>query len=167
MTQVVVLQDSWITFFEKDSLFSILVPTEMKYKEQLVETSTGDYFLNSLYLESDIDSSENYLYLINYHEIQEGLYSPDTSMMNEEFLQVMAEDLAANISGELLYTNPVHASTWSALDYRINFRENELNLKGKLIITPTHLFVLQVYSTKQYTLNTNRDKFLESFRLLN
>lgn len=159
-------QSTWVEFVNEDNLYSVLVPKNMKSSEKYIETSTGDYLLRSDYVTSTIDESENTLYLINYHEVQSGLFDEDSLENNRTFLESMAEDIASSMDGVVMYSHPTHDPEWMSLDYRINYKGDTLNMKGKLLLTKTHLFSLQAYSEKQYALNRNREKFLNSFRLL-
>jgi hypothetical protein len=159
-------QSTWVEHVNADNLYSVLVPQSMKSSEKYIETSAGDYLLHSDYVASSIEETENTLYLINYHEIQTGLFAEDSIENNTAFLEVMAEDIARSMDGEVMYTNPIRDELWMSLEYRINYNDNQLNMKGKLVLTKTHLFSLQVYSEKQYALNRNREKFFNSFRLL-
>lgn len=159
-------QSSWVEHVSEDKLYSVLVPQYMKSSEKYIETSTGDYLLRSDYVSSSIEDSENTLYLINYHEVQSVLFAEDSIESNTDFLLDMVEDIAMSMGGEVMYTNPIIDPSWISLEYRINYGDDQLNMKGKLVLTRTHLFSLQVYSEKQYALNRNREKFLSSFRLL-
>jgi hypothetical protein len=161
-----VTQSDWTVFTDEEHLFSVLVPGEMQFREQYIETTAGDYLLQTVYTETALDSLENYLFLINYYRVQDDLFSADSSSLNIDFLQLTAADMANGMNGELLYTHPVHSQDWTSLEYRVQFQGDEFNMKGKMYLTPTHFFSLQVYSTRQYALNTQRDRFLNSFRLL-
>lgn len=159
-------QGNWISYTDQENTFTILAPGAMQTKEKMIETSTGDYLLNTVFLESNIEETENYLYMINYHEVGDDLYHTDSLNLNLDFLTTMAEDITMNMGGKLLYTNPVSDDKWTSMEYRVSFKDEKYSMKGKLILNNTHLFSLQVYSTKQYALNKNMDRFLQSFRLL-
>jgi hypothetical protein len=161
-------QSGWPTYIEESGLFAVLVPGNMKAKEKMIETATGDYLLQSVYHQSDLDSTENMLYLINYHKIQEDMYVEDSLEQNEELLIQMATDMSSSLQdAKLLYTNPTTGLDFSSVEYRITYGKENQNLKGKFILNRTHLYSIQVYTTKDKALNRNMDLFIDSFRILN
>lgn len=161
-----IAQDQWIGFTDNDGIFTLLIPEEMQFKEQLVSTQTGDYLVKTYYLQSAVDSTENFLYMLTYYNVDQELYSVDSSQANIEFLQQSVKDLALNLEADIMYTNPQSADLYSAIDFRMTYDEDKLALKGKMVLNPSYFFTLQVHSTRQYALNTNMDLFLKSFRIL-
>jgi hypothetical protein len=157
---------SWQVYTDPDSLFSILTPGEVQSKEQLITTETGDNVINSVFYTSSVDSTDNFIYLINYQKLTEDLYLDDSLDVNYEVLDLFVQDIGANLNADLLYVNKSFQHEYPALEYRMQYGESLNQVKGKLILTRTHLYSIQVYTTKQYSLNKNMEKFFNSFFLL-
>lgn len=153
----------WLSYYNENGRFHILVPSEPELKERMVATATGDVLINSVIVRSAIDSTDNFLYIINFHDLEENLYSYDSSELNKDFLEIIANDISETLKADPLYINHTNVSAFPAIEYRMSYGEDEKQVKGIVILTPKKMYSLQVFTSKQYTLNKNMERFLESF----
>jgi len=167
LTGLLQLPFTWIEYTSPDMDFAILFPVEVQEKEKILATTTGDILINTAYAISELDSTENFLYLVNSHNLHSGLYSMDSLQSNYDFLQLTVDDISKGLNGEIMYSNQCFQDSFPAIEYRLSYQEGQLQLKGRIFINQERLYSLQVFTSKAYTLNKNMDYFLSSFKFTN
>ena len=135
--------------------FKCQMPSQPETRESIAETSAGDVLVNTIYCVSSVDSTDNYLYLINYHLVPQGLFTHDSMEMNYEFLEEMLNDLIISLDGEILYSNRTYLKKYPVIEYRMNLQNEEKQVKGRLILTADNFYSIQVFTTKQFAGNWN------------
>lgn len=160
---ILISQPNWFKYKSESPEFSVLFPSEPVKKEKYIKTDIGQTFIRTLYLQSDVDSTDNYLYLVNYYEFDNSIFEGDSAISKETYLKLSLDEISENLSGEILYSNTDHFRKCPSVIYRVNMDDNGTAMKGKLVLTQKYFYSLQVFTQKQYSLNKNIDKFIDSF----
>ncbi len=166
MGKPVFAQVKWQTFDSKEPSFSVSMPGTVRLMEKGVSTPTGDFLLHTVYTESSVDSTGNFLYLVNYFEAEDIDFSPDSSFNAYIFLEDFLDNIKAQVDGTLLYSHRDQFDQNPVLEYRLNYRDDLLSMKGRILQVGQTIYSLQVFSDKKNSLNRNMDSFLHSFRLI-
>ena len=154
-------QSSWTVFKSEYPAFSISFPTKIYHKEKIISTEIGEVQLNTVYSISSVDSTDNELYLLNYYKIDDRMFLGDSAVTKEEFITSTIDEISKEIGGKVLYANNSIKDNIATSTYRLE-GENQ-SMKGKMVLTKNYFFSLQVFTQKQYSLNSNMDNFLSSF----
>ncbi len=161
LTLLMLLQSNWIVFDSKDPAFKISFPTEIQQKEKIIETDIGGIEVKTVFAVSSVDSTENDLYLLNYYKLDKNIFEGDSAITKKDFFDETINNISNEINADIIYSNKNINDKISIATYRI---ENEKTaMKGKLVLSQGYFFSLQVFTVKQYSLNKNMDKFLNSF----
>ena len=156
-------QPNWFKYKSETPSFSILFPSDPKEKEKYIKTDIGETFIRTVFLKSSVDSTDNYLYLVNYFEYDQNIFQGDSAISKVEYLDLSLLGIAENMNGEILYSNPEDFRNCQSIIYRLNMDENKTVMKGKIVISDKYFYSIQVFTQKQYSLNRNIDKFIDSF----
>ncbi len=167
MGKPVFAQVKWQTFDSKEPSFSVSMPGTVRLMEKGVSTPTGEFLVHTVYAESSVDSTGNFLYLVNYFEADDIDFTPDSSFNAYIFLEDFLENIKAQVDGTILYSHRDQFDQNPVLEYRLNYRDDLLAMKGRIIQVGQTIYSLQVFSDKKNSLNRNMDSFLHSFRLIN
>jgi len=159
-------QVKWQTFESKEAAFSVLLPGVVKVMEKMVATPAGEFLVHTAYTESALDSTGNFLYLVNYFEAQNIDFSPDSSFDAFIFLEDFLENIRASVEGKILYSHRDHFDKNPVVEYRLNYQEDVLQMKGRIILAGQMMYSLQVFTDKKNSLNRQMDTFLRSFKLI-
>lgn len=158
-------QSVWSNFSSVDPAFSVEIPGLVQRKDRIVKTDLGEFNITTYFSVSSTDSTENNLYLINFFEISEELFTGDSTVSKEEFLSVMVDNIREELKTREIYRNSVPDNEAPYITYRFENEENSQAVKGRVMIRNNFLFSLQVFTRKQYALNKNMDRFINSFYL--
>ena len=156
-------QSVWSNFSSVDPEFSVEIPGKVQRKDRIVKTDLGEFNIITYFSVSSPDSTENHLYLINYFEISEDLFLGDSAVSREEFLSTMVDNIKDDLKTREIYRNSFSDPEAPCIIYRFENDQNSGAMKGKVMIRDKYLFSLQVFTKKQYALNKNMDRFINSF----
>jgi len=156
-------QNTWSLYNSESPQFSVLLPKEPIETEKLIQTDIGETEIKTIYFSSDIDSTENSLYLINYYEIDQIIFFGDSALTKKEYLKHAIEGIAKSLEASVLYANYSDFNECKTVIYRLDIDTDKKVMKGKLVLSGNYFYSLQVFTTKQYSLNRNMDKFIDSF----
>ncbi len=154
---------NWISYADKESAFTAYFPAKPVTKEKIIRTDIGETMINTVFLASAPDSTQNSLYLLNYYKLDEIIFFGDSAMTKQDYLLNTLNNIKDNLNAELLYSNPTTDKGCPTVIYRLELQKGDKVMKGKLILSNSYFYSLQVFSTKKYSLNKNMDKFLDSF----
>ena len=152
----------WRIFNSEEGNFSILTPGPMDEKLATVETGIGDFEVHTLFINPK-DSIGNYLYLINFYDLPEGMVPIDSTDLVQDFFKNTMDQNFSDTEGELLYNKPLQLGNNPGLLWRSK-SENGF-VKSRIYLIGDRFYMLQVFSAPNKALNNNVDKFLESFTL--
>ena len=161
LTLLMLLKSDWIVFESEDPAFKISFPTEIQQKEKIIKTDMGEIEVKTVFAVSSVDSTENDLYLLNYYKLDKNIFEGDSAITKDDFLDETINNISNELNADIIYSNKNINDKISIATYRI---ENEKTAtKGKLVLSQGYFFSLQVFTGKQYSLNKNMDKYLNSF----
>lgn len=159
-------QDEWITFKADAVLsFEVQVPVNMGVKTKAITTDLG-LMTTTTYAHEGKDEGANFLYVVNVVEYPSGTFPNDSLELKNEFLDGSIESMIIGVEGELVYKSeiPEGANGLGRL-FRLKYNEGYGVIKGKVYIKDDVFMTLQVYTTKEKSLNEEMDDFLNSFKV--
>lgn len=153
-----------------DGSFSVLAPGEFVEKYQELETEVGSIEVYTLHCQLDIKDHPNFLYLINYYDYPDG-FDDDAENGEDEFLKNIFDESIdqslTGLNGKLLYSTDIKLQEYySGRVNRISYNDGESIVKSKMYLVNNRFYFLQVYTTKDNSLNLEMDDFLNSFKVL-
>ena len=157
------LQSNWITFTSKAPAFSIEFPGKIEKKFKIIKTDIGEIEINTLYHSSSIDSTSNELYLLNYYKLDTAIFKGDSAITKEEYINNIIDNIASSLQGTILYSNIDNNNNTTTAIYRIEYNKGQSSMKGKIVLNGEYLYSLEVFTSKQYSLNKNIERFIKSF----
>ena len=153
---------TWKIFHSEDGGFSILTPGLLEEKNATVSTEVGEFRVHTLFLNPK-DTLGNYLYLINYYDLPEGMVPDDSTGLVIDFLKNTMDQSISDVNGALLYNTPVEIGIYTGLMWRAS--SDSGTIKSRAYIIKNRFYMLQVFSYPRKSLNKDIDRFLESFTL--
>ncbi len=153
---------TWKVFESIEGKFSILTPGLMQTKTATVTTTVGEFDVHTFYLNPN-DSIGNYLYVINYYDLEPGLIPQDSLELLEIFLKNTMDQSISDLNGQLMYNTPVSIGIHKGLMWRS--KSDSGVVKCRAFIINDRFYMLQVFSIESKSLNHDVDRFLESFTL--
>lgn len=153
-----------------DGSFSILAPGNFVEKYQELETEIGDIEVFTLHCQLDISEHPNFLYLINYYDYPAG-FDDSADSDNQDFLSNIFDESIdqslTSLDGKLLYSTDIKLQdSYDGRVNRISYNNGESIVKSKMFLVRDRFYFIQVYTTKDNSLNLEMDDFLNSFRVL-
>ncbi len=157
------LQSNWIVFESGDPAFTLSFPSSFQEKEKIIKTEIGEVEVKTVFAVSSVDSTGNNLYLLNYYKLAPNIFEGDSAITKEEYFDETIHNISNELKADIIYSNKNINEKISVATYRIENKKTAM--KGKLVLSKGYFFSLQVFTDKQYSLNKNMDKFLNSFYL--
>jgi len=160
-------QQDWIKFeAEGDMPFSIDVPAVMGMKSKTITTQVGDLTNTTYALARTKEESPNFLYMVSMIDYPEGTFPMDSTDLKETYLTESITSLANGVNGEVLYLSDIdEGKNGQGKLFRLKYDEDFMVIKGKAFIKNDVFIAIQVYTTKDKSLNDEMDVFLDSFRV--
>lgn len=152
----------WKVYQSLEGNFSVLTPGMMEKKRATITTTLGDFDVHTFYFNSK-DTVSNYLYLINYYDLPEGMLPPDSTSLAMEFLMNTMDQSVSDLGGDLQYSTEVPLGDHPGLMWRS--KSEDKVVKCRAYIIGNRFYMLQVFSIPRKSLNADVDRFLESFTL--
>lgn len=158
-------QKEWLNFNSAKPEFNISFPSVFQTKEKLINTDLGEVLVTTIFSRTEIDSTENLLYSINYFEINKSVFSGDSAISRLEYMNMMYDNIKIGLAADEIYKFSNADDNYPEITYRVENNTKNSVVKGKLIFRDDILYSLQVFTEKRYALNKNIDKFINSFYL--
>lgn len=156
-------QQNWQKFSPSGQNFEILSPGEMKNGEKNILTDIGS-IQPVTWLHQGTSGDPNYLYLVSYIDYAEGTFHQDSTEMIHELMDVSIETQVKTLSGDLVYKSDAPFGMYPGVIFRASYNKNSAVVKGRIILIRNRLYILQVYTLSEKSLNPEMDKFLDSFK---
>ncbi len=156
-------QQNWQKFTPSGQTFEIMSPGEMKNGEKNILTDIGS-LQPVTWLHQGADGDPNYLYLVSYIDYPDGTFHEDSIEMIKELMDVSIDTQVKTLSGELVYQSDVPFGMYPGVVFRASYNKNSAVVKGRIILIRNRLYILQVYTLSEKSLNPEMDKFLNSFK---
>lgn len=158
-------QNEWINFNSDKPEFNVSFPAVFQTKEKIISTDMGEVLVTTIFSRTDIDSTENLLYSINYFEINNSVFTGDSAISKVEYMNMMYDNIKMGLAADEIYKFSNDNDDYPEITYRVENNTKNSVVKGKLIFRDDILYSLQVFTEKRYALNKNIDKFINSFYL--
>lgn len=160
-------QNDWINYKADAVLsFSVDVPAEMEYISKTIKTAVGELTTHT-YIHQGSEKEPNYLYVINIIEYPYKTFDSDSLELINTFLEESVQTVARSVGGEVIYASKLDISpNGNGILYRVKYNDNTAIIKGKSFINQDVYINLQVFTTKDNSLNDEMNTFLDSFKTL-
>lgn len=156
-------QKNWQKFSPPGQTFEVLSPGEMKNGEKNILTDIGS-IQPVTWLHQGTAGDPNYLYLVSYIDYAEDTFHKDSTEMITELMDVSIETQVKTLSGDLVYKSDAPFGIYPGVIFRASYNKNSAVVKGRIILIRNRLYILQVYTLSEKSLNPEMDKFLDSFK---
>lgn len=154
-------------YLSDDGKFSVIAPGVFAEKYQELETDMGAVEVFTLHCQPVLDKDPNFLYLINYYDYPEGVSEEDEEFINNLFDESIDQSITS-LDGKLLYSSPITLQEdFDGRVNRVSYNKGASIVKSKMFLVEDRFYFLQVYTTKDNSLNLEMDEFLDSFKVLN
>ena len=165
-----ILQPDTNIYTADDGSFSVLSPGKFVEKYQELETDIGQIEVFTLHCQPDNTEHPNFLYLINYYDYPKG-FDDDTYEDREDFLKNIFDESIdqslTGLKGKLLYSTDITLQEMHpGRVNRLSYNDGASIVKSKMFLVGERFYFLQVYTTKDNSLNIEMDDFLDSFKVL-
>jgi len=160
-------QDEWIKFdTDLGQSFTVDAPGELFLKTKEISTALGVLESYTYAYQEEEKDVPNYLYVINIIDYPEETFPDDSLVLIADFLDQSLLSINDGVGGTLVYDSPINdKKNGVGRIFRIKYNEDYAILKGKLFLKGDKFISLQVFTTKEKSLNSEMDKFLNSFKL--
>jgi hypothetical protein len=160
-------QGDWI-LYKADAVlsFEVQVPAEMGVKTKEITTDLGT-MTTTTYAHEAGEEASNFLYVINVVEYPPGVFPADSIDLIDDFLSEAILSIADGLDGELVYQSDIQEeNNGQGMLFRLKYKDGFGVIKGKTYMKDDVFITLQVYTTKDNSLNDEMDLFLDSFRAM-
>lgn len=164
---VTIGQSEWITY-KADALlsFEVQVPAEMGIKTKEITTDLG-VMTTATYAYEGTEEDVNFLYVVNVVEYPSGTFPADSTSLVDDFLSETVLSIADGVKGELVYQSEIQEErNGQGKLFRLKYDNGYGVIKGKTYMKDDVFITLQVYTTRDNSLNDEMDLFLDSFRAM-
>lgn len=160
-------QENWVNYkFENDAGISILFPGQPVKKTKQLNTLIGMLPSNN-YSYKPSGKNANFLYSVNTVQYPEESFSIDSVEYNMEVISSMVHALSENLKCEIIYNNPGLVDLWPITLFRLMDQVSGQVVKGIITMRQNKLYTVTVFTMKEFSLNGDMDKFLNSFQIEN
>ena len=157
-------QTGWVEFIEIDAGFSARFPSEVRQKADSIKTPLGKLVNRSYFVENL--EGPNYVYLINQVDYPYGSLNSDSILLIDTFFATTIEQATKELGGDLVYQSEIDQNGFRAVLFRIDFGDDKLTMKTKIVVIRNRYYSIQVISEKGFSSNEDSNFFLEKFQLL-
>ena len=157
---------SWQPFESSAGKFRVLVPGDMQHKEQIMETAVGD-LLYTTYLHQPVDKDpDNLYYAISFVDYPEHSIHSDSTDFIDDFFHYTIDTSVKSVTGELRYVDHIQLDDFPGWLWRVDYRKGEATIKTRAFLVGRRFYQVQVVMNRDKSLNTEQDKFFDSFVFL-
>lgn len=155
----------WKEYRSSYANFSVMVPGPMLMKEHQVKTALGEMEVLNFYFNADKeDDPDNYLYMVTTYEFPYLVGDSSDVILLDSLFSDNIEKSITDLSAVLLYAEDVEEFGKPAKMWKLDY--NNAVAKFKCFILNDRFYLLQVYTTKEKSLNNAVNRFMQSFRTL-
>jgi len=154
-----------LQFIDESAGFKINAPGNFLEKYKQVDTELGELELFT-YLYHDTSSvAHNFLYLINYFDYPESALHHDSTDIVLQLFEESTEQMIDDVAGTLSYET-MEDGLYPSYINRYHYDNGYKIVKSRMVVYRNRFYIVQVYTTKPYTLNSKMNAFLDSFRII-
>ena len=151
----------WKEYRSNYAEFSVMVPAPMEMKEQMVETDLGKIEVLNFHCKVEEENPENHLYMLTTYVFPDSTIQWSDSITMDSLYNADIERSLLDLGGTLLYDENVRESGHAAKLWKVDYDNGIAKFKSFYI--EDRYYLLQVYSTKEKSLNTSVNRYMQSF----
>ncbi len=157
-------------YLSDDGRFSILSPGNFVEKYQEQTTDIGEVEVYTLHCQPDAEVDPNFLYLINYIDyppgFEDSIQVAESDFLNDLF-DTSIDQSVTSLNGSLLYSSDITLQdNYKGRLSRVTYNDGDAIVKSKMFVVERRFYFIQVFTTKNNSLNLMMDEFLDSFKVL-
>jgi hypothetical protein len=161
-----IYSQTWTKFISEDNDFSVSLLGLPELKTKQLHTEIGILMSKSYNFKQDMKAN-NFLYSVNSVKYPPSTFHMDSLEYNEAMLTSMVEALSENLKCKIVYANTAIKNNHQALIYRLTDDVSGQVVKGFAVLKGDMIYTVHVFTMLDKSLNTDMDKFLDSFYLNN
>ena len=154
----------WKEYRSNYAEFSVMVPGPMEMKEQMVETELGKIEVLNFHCKMEEENPENHLYMMTTYLFPDSSIQLTDAQTLDSLFNADIQRSLFDLGGTLLYDESVRESGHPAKLWKVDYDRGVA--KFKCFFINDRYYLLQVYSTKEKSLNTSINRYMQSFRSL-
>ncbi len=152
--------------FQVDSLgFSVKSPYKLVKKTNTAMTDFGNIDVISYGIQAP-ETDQNFLYQIMIVPYPENTFHPDSTELKQVVVQEFINASYFHEDATMIYQTTTKQSGQDFEQWVIHHK-SEYSIKSKATLKDNKLYVIQVITPYAKSVNTDIDKFLDSFQFLN
>ena len=157
-------QDNWLPYRSPAGGFKVL--TEGIFKEVVTHTETkiGDIEVHTLVYPKKPKPGET-IYTITFYDFPKYSMHSDSTELMDAFYKQTIEAATESVGGKLIYENDIAIHSFKGKQWRINYLEDQMNIKSQAFMANNTYYLLSVVSTGSSS-SGSANRFFNSFRLL-
>ena len=160
----IVFQSSWELYSSKEGRFTVMSPGELGQRVDTIETHLGQQIQHTFFHADYEGNTDNFVYMISYHDFPENLLHPDSTELMTLFLDNSVDQAVNSLQGTLVYQDGFFAESGPGRIYKISYNEGESVVKSKIFIIGDRFYDARVFGTSDKDPNNDMNRFLDSFR---
>jgi hypothetical protein len=156
----------WQTFVDVNAGFSVETPGPLKQKELVKVTKIGELTAHTLWLFNETAESDNYLYYLTWIDYPAGTIHSDSTAFLPEFWEATVDEARASMDADLVYSSNAPMGEFPGVTWRFAFNKNKATTQTRAFLVKNRLYTMQAICKSEFAMNTNSDRFFNSFRFL-
>jgi len=156
----------WEELQSYDGRFQVSTPGVLTEKVDTLTTAIGTVEHHTFYWQAEDEEADNLFYSVIYYDLpQDGINSDSTELV-KEFFAGTTEAAAKAVRGNLVYQSYEELIGFPGYFWRIDYLDDKAVIKSKAWLVDNRYYELKAISWKENTVNSDADKFFDSFKLL-
>jgi len=156
-------QKDWQVFQSSEGNFTVLVPGDMIHKEQLMETAVGNLVFTTYLYQPDTKDPDNFYYAVSFVDYPEHSVHSDSTDFLDSFFHYTIDTSVKSVTGELRYVDHIKLNDYPGRLWRVDYKKGTATIKTRAYMVGNRFYQIQVVMNRDKSLNTEQDKFFDSF----
>lgn len=159
-------QNAWQEHTDLDGRFKVFLPGNFTQKTDTIKTEIGQLVYHTSFLQSESAEAENLFYMVSYCDYPSNVVFADSTGLTEEFFQATIEAAVESVDGTLAYSSDIKLDTHPGKQWRIDYLDGKAIIKNRAYLVRNRFYSIQTIAWKEKSLNTDGNRFLDSFKLI-
>jgi hypothetical protein len=156
----------WEELRSYEGRFQVETPGVLTEKVDTMQTAIGAVPHHTFYWQAEDETADNLFFSVIYYDLPEDGINSDSTELIEEFFINTTESAAKSVRGTLVYKSYEELIGFPGYFWRIDYLDNKAVIKSKAWLVDNRFYELKTISWKEKNVNSDSDKFFESFKLL-
>jgi hypothetical protein len=169
LSQILFAQDSeskqWIKFKPIENDFEVELPDIPETRDKDLHTDLGVLKTISYNVKKD-KKSNNFLYSLNLVIYPDDTFHEDSLEYNNLVMQNTIEEMSRLLKCPIVYMAQTQVNQKHAFTYRLMDEKSGQVVKGIVVRNFDVIYSLGVFTLKDRSLNSEIDRFIDSFKLI-